>query len=189
MTTTTLDLEDPAVLDQLGAQWKFGSGWNPDEPNEGLVAQASDSPARLPDYDDSRWETIDDLEAGGQGKPSGGPENPGIRKKRSEGLTFGWYRIAVPIPETIGDFRVEGSAVWFETNIDDYGEIWIDGEWGPRRGSGQRIQRHQPRQGYGRRQARNDSHHSVLVRQWSARPSGRRNLHALRPPRLREMRR
>ncbi len=129
MTTTTLDLEDPAVLDQLGAQWKFGSGWNPDEPNEGLVAQASDSPARLPDYDDSRWETIDDLEAGGQNKPSGGPENPGIRKKRSEGLTFGWYRIAVPIPETIGDFQVEGSAVWFETNIDDYGEIWIDGEW------------------------------------------------------------
>ena len=129
MTTTTLDLEDPAVLDQLGAQWKFGSGWNPGDPNEGLVAQASDSPARLPDYDDSRWETIDDLEAGGQNKPSGGPEHPGIRKKRSEGLTFGWYRIAVPIPETIGDFRVEGSAVWFETNIDDYGEIWIDGEW------------------------------------------------------------
>lgn len=129
MTTPTLDLEDPAVLDQLGAQWKFGSGWNPDEPNEGLVAQASDSPARLPDYDDSRWETIDDLEAGGQNKPSGAPEHPGIRKKRSEGLTFGWYRIAVPIPETIGDFQVEGSAVWFETNIDDYGEIWIDGEW------------------------------------------------------------
>ena len=129
MSAVTLDLEDPVILHQLGARWKFGSGWNPDEPNEGLVAQASDSPARLPDYDDSSWQTIDDLEAGGKDKPSGLPEHPGIRKKRSEGFTFGWYRIAVPLPETVGDFRVEGSTVWFETNIDDYGEIWIDGEW------------------------------------------------------------
>ena len=129
MPAVTLDLEDPAILGGLGSEWRFGSGWNPGEPNEGLVALTSDSPARLVDYDVSSWELIDDVEAGGQGRPSGGPEHPGIRKKRSEGLTFGWYRIAVSLPETVGDFQVEGSTVWFETNIDDYGEIWIDGEW------------------------------------------------------------
>lgn len=129
MASATLDLEDPAVLADLGTQWRFGSGWNPGQSNEGLIAQAADSPARLPDYDDSDWEIIDDVEAGGQNKPSGGPEHPGIRKKRSEGLTFGWYRIAVTLPERVGAFEVVGSEVWFETNIDDYGEIWIDGEW------------------------------------------------------------
>ena len=129
MPTVTLDLEDPAVLEGLGARWRFGSGWNPGEPNEGLASQAADSPARLADYDDSGWETIDDVEPGGKGKPSGRDEHPGIRKKRSEGFTFGWYRIAITLPERVGDFDVAGAEVWFETSIDDYGEIWIDGEW------------------------------------------------------------
>ena len=42
MPTVTLDLEDPAVLQTVGARWKFGAGWNPDEPNEGLVSQAAE---------------------------------------------------------------------------------------------------------------------------------------------------
>ena len=129
MAKATLDLEDPAVLDRIDAEWRFGAGWNPGNPNEGLVSQATDSPARLSDYDDSGWEVIDDNEAGGQGQPSGRPEHPGIRKKRSEGLTFGWYRISVTLPERVGDLDVEGSTVWFETDIDDYGELWVDGEW------------------------------------------------------------
>lgn len=129
MPTVTLDLEDAAVLEDLGARWRFGSGWNPGEPNEGLTAQAANSPARLVDFDDSGWETIDDVEAGGKGKPSGRDEHPGIRKKRSEGFTFGWYRIAVTLPERAGGLDVAGAEVWFETSIDDYGEIWIDGEW------------------------------------------------------------
>ena len=129
MPTITLDLEDPAVLESVGARWRFGSGWNPGEPNEGLSAQASDSPARLADFDDSGWETIDDVEPGGKGKLSGRPEHPGIRKKRSEGFTFGWYRIAVTLPARVGDSDVAGAEVWFETSIDDYGEIWVDGEW------------------------------------------------------------
>ena len=129
MSKATLDLEDPAVLDRIGAEWRFGSGWNPGSSNEGLVSQATDSPARLPDYDDSGWEVIDDNEAGGQGQPSGRPESPGIRKGRSKGFTFGWYRISVTLPECVDDLDVEGCSVWFETNIDDYGEIWVDGEW------------------------------------------------------------
>lgn len=129
MSIVTLDLEDPEVLERLRATWRFGAGWNPGYENEGLLAQSASSPAFLSDYDDSGWEVIDDTEAGGQGKPSGRPEHPGIRKKRSEGLTFGWYRIAVTLPDTIGDFDVAGSTVHFETNIDDYGEIWVDGEW------------------------------------------------------------
>ena len=44
------------------------------------------------------------------------------------GFTFAWYRIAVEVPATIGGVALAGSRVWFETNIDNYGEIWIDGK-------------------------------------------------------------
>ncbi len=33
------------------------------------------------------------------------------------------------LPERVGGLDVAGAQVWFETNIDDYGEIWVDGEW------------------------------------------------------------
>ena len=129
MAKVMLDLEDPKVLEELGTEWRFGSGWDPGKPNEGLVSQTSESPARLADYDDSDWEVIDGMEAGGMGRPSGRAHHPGIRKQRSIGFTFGWYRIRIPLPERVGDFDVAGSEVWFETDIDDYGELWVDGEW------------------------------------------------------------
>jgi len=44
------------------------------------------------------------------------------------GFTFAWYRITVEVPATIGGTALAGSRVWFETNIDNYGEIWIDGK-------------------------------------------------------------
>ena len=46
----------------------------------------------------------------------------------SKGFTFGWYRITVELPAEIDGVAIAGSTVVFETNIDDYGEIWVDGE-------------------------------------------------------------
>ncbi|HWP57065.1 MAG TPA: SMP-30/gluconolactonase/LRE family protein [Candidatus Acidoferrales bacterium] len=66
------------------------------------------------DFDDSRWEAID-------------PET--LPQRRSAGrLAFNWYRIKVTIPERIGKFDPTGSTVVFETSVDDYAEIWVDGE-------------------------------------------------------------
>ncbi len=104
-------------------------GWVPAEPNEGLVSQAAESPARLADYDDSGWEVISDVEPRGPESSEGNPDDPGLRKRRSTGFTFGWYRISVTLPGRVGDFDVAGARVWFETNIDDYGEVWVDGQW------------------------------------------------------------
>ncbi len=66
------------------------------------------------DFDDSKWEVIaaDSLE-----------------KRRGNGrIWFNWYRINVTIPERIGDFDPTGATVVFETALDDYAEIWVDGE-------------------------------------------------------------
>ena len=111
MPRVSLDLQNPEHLSQLNAGWKFAQGYVPGEPNEGLVALSEGSPARLKDYDDSSWEPTNDLAAW-----------------VSHGLTFVWYRIKVTIPETVGGRSVQGMRVLFETCIDDYGEIWVDGE-------------------------------------------------------------
>ena len=82
MPRSALDLTNPEHLALVGGQWRFGPGLVPGEPNQGLVALLENSPARLPDYDDSSWEVIDD-----------------IGQWRSSRLTFGWYRTKLVIPE------------------------------------------------------------------------------------------
>ncbi|HME39223.1 MAG TPA: SMP-30/gluconolactonase/LRE family protein [Steroidobacteraceae bacterium] len=43
-------------------------------------------------------------------------------------LSFAWYRIQVTVPPLINGFETRGSSVDFETSIDDYAEVWVDGE-------------------------------------------------------------
>ena len=47
---------------------------------------------------------------------------------RTQGLSFIWYRIEVTIPETVEGNDVRGTRCLLETCIDDYGEVWVDGE-------------------------------------------------------------
>jgi hypothetical protein len=82
------------------------------------VAQGEGSPARLPDYDDSGWAICYDL-----------PE------RVSHGFSFVWYRTKITIPATVGGRSTAGMRVQFETCVDDYGEIWIDGECNRDRGT------------------------------------------------------
>jgi hypothetical protein len=118
MPRAILNLQDAADLRAVQGQWRFAPGFVPGQPNEGLVSQAVGSPARLPDYDDSRWEVCQDITAG-----------------RSHGFTFAWYRITVTLPETVQGRNVRGTRLLFETCIDDYGEIWINGACDRERGA------------------------------------------------------
>jgi len=73
------------------------------------------------DFDDSKWEILDPTT---------------LDKRRSNGrLAFNWYRVKIVVPEKIGAFDPTGSTVVFETSVDDYAEIWVDGEL--TRGAGQ----------------------------------------------------
>ena len=66
------------------------------------------------DFDDSGWETISPVS---------------LDQRRSTGrLSFNWYRTRVTIPETIDGFSTLGSTIVFETSVDDYAEVWVDGE-------------------------------------------------------------
>ena len=65
-----------------------------------------------------------------------------LDKRRSTGrLCFNWYRIRLTIPDRAGNFDPAGSTVVFETSLDDYAEIWVDGELDSLAGSERRIGR------------------------------------------------
>ena len=67
-----------------------------------------------PDFDDSKWEVIDPTI---------------LDRRRSAGkLAFNWYRIQITVPARVGNFDPAGSTLVFVTSIDDYAEIWVDGE-------------------------------------------------------------
>ena len=111
MPRIALDLNQTEDRQKVNGQWKVAPGLVPGEANEGLTARLLATPARLADYDDSGWEVCTN-----------------VRKSLSEGFTFAWYRMTVELPQRLGDFNVAGSRVFFETNIDNYGEIWVNGE-------------------------------------------------------------
>jgi gluconolactonase len=43
-------------------------------------------------------------------------------------VCFNWYAVDVTIPERLGDFDPTGATVVFEIVIDDYAEVWVNGE-------------------------------------------------------------
>ena len=111
MPRVALDLNKAEDRTKVKGQWRVAPGLVPGEPNEGLTAQILASPARLAEYDDSSWEVCNN-----------------VRDSLSVGFTFAWYRITVELPERVDGMAVTGSRLFFETNIDNYGEIWVDGE-------------------------------------------------------------
>jgi gluconolactonase len=65
-------------------------------------------------FDDSQWPVI-------------APTS--LAERRSTGrLCFNWYRINITVPERVDGVETKGSTVVFETSLDDYAEVWVDGE-------------------------------------------------------------
>lgn len=118
MPRASFNLQHLDDLRALKAQWRFAPGLVPGEPNEGLISQLDAVPCRLPQYDDAHWEVRDDITAW-----------------HSHGLTFAWYRLTATLPDTVQGNPIRGTRMLFETCIDDYGEIWINGECDRERGA------------------------------------------------------
>lgn len=66
------------------------------------------------DFDDSAWPVL-------------APKTLSARRGNGR-LGFNWYRIVVTVPETVGGVRTNGTTVVFEVSVDDYAEVWVDGE-------------------------------------------------------------
>ncbi len=70
--------------------------------------------AEATDFDDSDWETLAPADT--------------MRRLGAGRVSFHWYRIAVTIPARIGALDPTGATIVFEVVVDDYAEVWVDGE-------------------------------------------------------------
>ncbi len=75
--------------------------------------------ATTTDFDDSKWDAVEAKDLGA---------------RRSAGLSaFMWFRALLTVPARIGDFDLsKPSLAVFNVLVDDYGEVWVNGEM-PRR--------------------------------------------------------
>lgn len=121
----TIDLSTKNGADLVKGQWRYSDtkiievafkSAGPDKQPTGAPNKTYDYTPHAGgiDFDDSKWEKI---------------EPTTLDARRSTGrLCFNWYRINVTIPERVGDFDLAGAIAVFETSLDDYAEIWVDGE-------------------------------------------------------------
>jgi gluconolactonase len=120
-----IDLATREGVDLVKGQWRYSDtkiievdfkGAGPDKQPTGKPTKAYDfTPhAGTADFDDSKWETLDPTT---------------LEARRSTGrLCFNWYRINLTIPARAHDMELAGAIAVFETSIDDYAELWVDGE-------------------------------------------------------------
>lgn len=120
-----IDLGTVDGLRALKGEWRYSDtkivetsfrGPGPDKQPTGAPVKTYDYTPHAggTDFDDSKWEVISPTT---------------LDQRRGKGrLGFNWYRLKLRIPDRIGDFDPAGSTAVFETSLDDYAEIWVDGE-------------------------------------------------------------
>lgn len=125
LPNAVVDLRTPAGAARVQGQWRYSDtriaevdhrSVGPDLKASGPANRTWDfTPnAQAQDFDDSKWEVIpaDSLE-----------------KRRGHGrLSLAWYRVNVTIPDRLGGFDTRGSTVVFEIVVDDYAEVWVNGQ-------------------------------------------------------------
>ncbi len=121
----SIDLATEAGAKLVKGQWRYSDTKiiEVDFKSPGPDKQPTGAPIKTYDYtphaggadfDDSKWEAI---------------SATSLDQRRATGrICFNWYRINITIPDRIGDYDPAGSTVVFETALDDYAEIWVDGE-------------------------------------------------------------
>jgi gluconolactonase len=121
----TIDLATPDGLSAVKGEWRYSDtkiveadfrGPGADRQPTGPAVKTYDYTPHAggAEFDDSKWEII-------------APTT--LDQRRGNGrLGFNWYRIKLTLPERIGDFDPAGSIAVFDTSLDDYAEIWVDGE-------------------------------------------------------------
>ena len=115
-----VDLMTADGMSAFGAQWKH---------MEAKIVEGPALPAAMPGYktsyditphagekgfDDSSWPVI---------------EAKGLADRRGGGkVSFLWYRTNLTVPAKIGSFETAGARMVLTAYVDDYAEVWVNGE-------------------------------------------------------------
>jgi hypothetical protein len=116
---TRVNLMTAAGAAVFGAQWRYS--------DVKIIQAESASPSGAPiitydiephagaaGFDDSRWEVI-------------AADTLGERRAGGK-VCFNWYRITLTMPARAGDVDVSGSTAVLSVTVDDYAEVWVNGQ-------------------------------------------------------------
>jgi gluconolactonase len=123
-----VDLQSDDGVALVGGQWRYcdarveeidfvvlGAADDPLVPGDVPFSTYDVVPNAEPvDYDDSGWDVLSPADT--------------MRRLANGRVCFNWYRIEVVIPEQVGEFDPTGSTAVFEVVVDDYAEVWVNGE-------------------------------------------------------------
>jgi gluconolactonase len=123
----SVDLLQPARAALVGATWRYSDAravgttfrapGGDGQPGQVLVTtQVIEPRAGRAEYDDRAWPVI--------------PADELNRRRGTGHVSFGWYRLEFKVPESIDGVSVAGKSLWFESRLDDYAEVWVNGEIG-----------------------------------------------------------
>lgn len=121
----TLDLATVDGVRAVNGQWRysdtkivevdFKAAGADNQPTGASVKTYDYTPkAGGADFDDSAWEQV--------------AANDLVKRRGNGRISFNWYRINLTIPATVNGFDTAGSTVVFQTALDDYAEVWVNGE-------------------------------------------------------------
>src|SRR5690242_9701980 len=121
----TVDLRTEEGTQLVRGTWRYSDVkiLEVDAKRPGPDSKPSGAPIRTYDYephagsanfDDSRWQVLD-------------PSTLDARRAGGK-VCFSWYRIHITLPDKVAGLAVSGSTAAFEIVIDDYAEIWVNGE-------------------------------------------------------------
>jgi gluconolactonase len=123
-----VDLQTEEGVALVGARWRYSDArveevefvelGSPEDPlGPGTVPNRTYDiapRAQAADFDDSGWTTLAPADT--------------MRRLADGRVCFNWYRIDVTLPERVGETDVSGATIVFEVVIDDYAEVWVNGE-------------------------------------------------------------
>jgi hypothetical protein len=96
-------------VEQVKGEWRYHEVMTGVGPAKNEI-----EPKAHGEFDDSKWEVI-------KAESLGQARGPGK-------YCWCWYRIRITIPDTIEGKPFKGGPIWFQTTVDDYGEIWVNGD-------------------------------------------------------------
>jgi len=123
-----IDLQSDEGVELVGGRWRYadtevreidfvavGSPADPLGPGETPNRTHDVLPHAQPaDHDDSGWRILSAADT---------------QQRLANGrVCFSWYRLNVTIPERVGELDPTGCTVVFEVVIDDYAEVWVNGQ-------------------------------------------------------------
>jgi gluconolactonase len=121
----TVPLTTAPGLAQVSGQWRYADASFERVPFRAPDAQGQPTGAPIEtlritpragraEFDDSAWPVI-------------APAT--LAERRGNGrASFNWYRLTFTVPETLGTRAVRDGALIFSARLDDYAEVWVDGE-------------------------------------------------------------